>query len=61
MRELQTGKQEIKPTTYAQAQDAERRQRAKWLKEEMKDDQQKDSGERTGENVTLLSHDKTHR
>ena len=56
-----TEKQEIKPTIYAQAQDAEKRQRAKWLLEEMKDDKQKDSDQRTGEDVTLLSYDKTHR
>ena len=48
-------KQQLKPTTYAQAQDAERRQRAKWLLEEMKDDKQKDDNQRINEDVPQLS------
>ena len=46
----------IKPKTYAQAQDAERRQRAKWLKGELSDNQ-KDSGDRTDKAIPLLPSD----
>ncbi len=53
-------KKAIMPTTYAQAQDLERRQRAKWLWEEMKRDKQKDSDKGAGKDVPLLSNDQIH-
>ena len=46
----------VKPTTYAQAQDLERRGRAKWLKE-MEDDNQGSSDQGTGKAITLLPGD----
>lgn len=51
------GGDEFKPTTYAQAQDAERRVTARWLLKEMKRDKQKGSGQGTGEDVARISHE----
>ena len=44
----------IEPKTYAQAQDAERRGRAAWLKKEMTNDNNKDGGKGTNEAIPLL-------
>lgn len=51
------GTSKVKPSTYAQAQDAERRQRAKWLLEEMKRDKQKSGVNRADEDVPKLPVD----
>ena len=45
---------DIKPTTYAQAQDAERRERAKWLLGEMKDEKNNEGIDKT---IPLLPGD----
>jgi len=48
---------DIKPQTYAQAQDLERRGRAAWLKKEMENDKQERSGEGTVKAISLLPGD----
>ena len=50
--------EKIKPKTYAQAQDAERRGIAKWLKGKP-DGNQRDGGEGNSKNVPLLPDNKT--
>lgn len=45
---------DIQPKTYAQAQDAERRQRAKWLLGEMENDKQENSDNGTDKVISLL-------
>jgi len=55
-KESQSKSGSLKPTTYAQAQDAERRGRAKWLKE-MEDDNQSTGNQGTDETIPLLSSD----
>lgn len=52
-----SGTSKVKPSTYAQAQDAERRQRAKWLLEEMKSDRQESSPNGADEDVPQLPVD----
>ena len=59
LREIQPEHNGIKPTTYAQAQDAERRMTAKWLLKEMKNDKQKDGNERIDKNVSRLPYEQT--
>lgn len=54
------GGDHLKPTTYAQAQDAERRVTARWLLREMKRDKQKGSDEGTGQDVPLLPDGQVH-
>ena len=49
--------QQLKPTTYAQAQDAERRQRAAWLLKEMQNDNNEDGGEGIDKAIPLLPSD----
>lgn len=51
-----TGKQEIKPTTYAQAQDAERRQMVKMLKEIRNDGKPESDSRGTAQTTHLLPH-----
>ena len=48
---------DLEPKTYAQAQDAERRVRARWLLKEMKRDKQKGSAEGINEDVPRISHE----
>ena len=47
----------LQPTTYAQAQDAERRQRAAWLLKEMENDNDEDGGEGIDKAIPLLPSD----
>jgi len=47
----------LQPTTYAQAQDAERRQRAAWLLKETQNDNDEDGGEGIGKAIPLLPSD----
>ena len=49
---------DIKPTTYAQKQDAERRGRAAWLLKEMEDEK---NSEGTDKTIPLLSSDPLHK
>ena len=54
-RDLQT--KQLQPTTYAQAQDAKRRQRAAWLLKEMQNDNDEDGGEGIDKAIPLLPSD----
>jgi hypothetical protein len=47
----------LKPTTYAQGQDLERRQRAAWLKEEAQNDNNEDGKEGVVKVIPLLPND----
>ncbi len=59
LREIQPEHNSIKPITYAQAQDAERRMTAKWLLKEMKNDKQKGDNEGIDKNVSRLPYKQT--
>lgn len=50
------GGEQIQPKTYAQAQDAERRGRAAWLKKEMRDDNQENSEQGADKVIPVLPH-----